>query len=49
MNKDKWNLDLCGIAAFAERCSVTGGEAAQWAEDGAVPSIQKGCFLMVTR
>ena len=28
-------------------CSVTYDEAAQWAEDGTVPSIQMGCFRMI--
>ncbi|MCT7342555.1 hypothetical protein N5K55_23575 [Pseudomonas aeruginosa] len=36
-----------GIATFAEMCSVTYDEAAQWAEDGTVPSIQMGCFRMI--
>ncbi|HGN1453397.1 TPA: hypothetical protein ACKRRX_000764 [Pseudomonas aeruginosa] len=47
MSKDKWNLDLFGIATFAEMCSVTYDEAAQCAEDGTVPSIQMGCFRMI--
>uniref|UniRef100_UPI0031FECE16 hypothetical protein n=1 Tax=Pseudomonas aeruginosa TaxID=287 RepID=UPI0031FECE16 len=47
VSKAKWNLDLCGIATFAEMCSVSYGEAAQWAEDGTVPSLQMGCFRMI--
>ncbi|EOZ0796238.1 hypothetical protein ACQJOI_000081 [Pseudomonas aeruginosa] len=47
MSKEKWNLDLCGIATFAEMCSVSYDEAAQWAEDGTVPRIQMGCFRMI--
>ncbi len=45
--KENWNLDLCGIATFAQMCGVTYDEAAQWAEDGTVPSIQMGCFRMI--
>ncbi|HBO4338430.1 TPA: hypothetical protein NIF19_000119 [Pseudomonas aeruginosa] len=47
MSKAKWDLDLCGIASFAEMCSVSYDEAAQWAEDGTVPSLQMGCFRMI--
>jgi len=47
VSKAKWNLDLCGIATFAEMCSVSYDEAAQWAEDGTVPSLQVGCFRMI--
>ncbi|HHM9104240.1 Uncharacterised protein [Pseudomonas aeruginosa] len=47
VSTENWSLDLCGIATFAQMCGVTYDEAAQWAEDGTVPSIQMGCFRMI--
>lgn len=47
MSKEQPALDLCSIATFAEMCGVSYEEAAQWAEDGTVPSVQMGCFRMI--
>ncbi|WP_425327380.1 hypothetical protein [Pseudomonas nitroreducens] len=39
--------ELCTVAAFAKMCGVTFDEAAQWAEDGTIPSLDMGTFRMV--
>ncbi|HEJ3681546.1 TPA: hypothetical protein SL434_003785 [Pseudomonas aeruginosa] len=47
MSKTEVAPELCTVAAFAEMCGVTYDEAAQWAEDGTIPSLDMGTFRMV--
>ncbi|WP_312723954.1 hypothetical protein [Stutzerimonas nitrititolerans] len=41
------SLDLCSIKTFAEMSGVSVEEAINWADSGAIPSLQLADFRMV--
>ncbi|HBN9510207.1 TPA: hypothetical protein L3944_002084 [Pseudomonas aeruginosa] len=47
MSKPQITPELCTVVAFAQMCGVSFDEAAQWAEDGTIPSLDMGTFRMV--